>query len=286
MFLRTPLTTTLSISWRDDVGDSHIRKALDALKRYFRWKGMEWDPENDVRESLSPPKDRKLKPKERRLVKSAALEYGFLDDVDGLEEDERDKYAARIAEHLGKPKSEVERKDWDAMESWKIPSLVYTSADAALRPKEIRSFTMHQIMWEDNDLRFDASDSTTKDELYWEIPVSDETMMVLRKWRHERAEMEKYDDTDLVWLNRENNPYTSNRLCGLLKTLLRMRGVDPDDTSRKLTWYSIRHSCGSRLVKEADYEVGQQVLRTTSETIRKYNIKDKEELRNAVESLE
>lgn len=271
---------------KQETSDAHKRKMLDALKRYFRWQGEDWKPETDIRESPSKPKNRKLSKEERRLVKSAALEYGVPTDVDGSAESNREEYVTKLSQHLGKPKDEITEEDWEKVESWKIPSLIYVALDCALRPKEVKNLTMDQIDWRREYLVFEEDDTTKNDEP-WENPLSSDTMTLLRKWRDERNSLEKYDETDIVWLTREANPYRSDSLCDLLHRLLRMRGIEPDDDSRKLTWYSIRHSCGDRLVGEHDYEMARQILRHKwMDTTRKYNIKSDEEKEAAIEELD
>jgi hypothetical protein len=71
---------------------------------------------------------------ERSAVREAALEYGSVPAYNNLTPAARDRWKRYLSQRFEKPKSDVKPADWDRANSWKIPSLVWASLDAGLRP--------------------------------------------------------------------------------------------------------------------------------------------------------
>jgi len=119
--------------------------------------------------------------------------------------------------------------------------------DAGLRPKEVEKA---KISWVDLDnglLRIPPEDAV-KNKNRWNVGLRDRTMHILEKWLKEREQYERYDDSELLWLTQYGNPYGSKSLNRRFQTLCDEAGID--QSNRKLTWYSIRHSVGRQIVKE------------------------------------
>ena len=79
------------------------------------------------------------------------------------------------------------------------------------------------------------------------------------EWIQERRYYEKYDDTDLLWLNQDGNPYDSKNLCYLLRRLCEEAGIDHEN--RKIVWYSLRHNLGQSMEETEDLSQAKDQLR-------------------------
>lgn len=272
-----------------DVSASHRDQERKALLRLFRWLERErgydpWEPDR----SFSPP--HRLHPpdyltlEERRKIRRAALEYGSIPGYNDLSPIERDRWKAYLAQVLGKPKAKVRPSDWERVNGWKYTSLVWTSLDAGLRPHEVEHATVGWVDIENRLLRIPAQDAAKSDE-HWHVALTDRTTDALAAWLDQRKQYAKYAETDLLWLTREGNPYTAQSLRRLLHRLCADAGISTDD--RRMSWYAIRHSLGTYMVRERDLAAAQAQLRhKRAETTMKYDAVPVEDRRAALEEME
>jgi hypothetical protein len=110
------------------------QKACKTLFKWQRWKNdsdEEWEPVINYTGDTGThaPRDF-LTSEERRKLREASLEYGSVPNYDGLSPGERSRWKAYLAQRFEKPKSQIERSDWERANSFKIPSMVWTSLDA------------------------------------------------------------------------------------------------------------------------------------------------------------
>lgn len=269
-----------------DWGKENKSQYVKALKRLNKWRvhalgDDEWTPAT----SFSPgtteyaPQDY-LTREERHAVRDAALEIASVPSYSNASGEQRDRVNTYLAQRLEKPKAEVTPQDWEDATSWKLPSLVWTSLDAGLRPIEVeRSVTQ----WIDTDnavLRIPKQDSS-KNRENWVVALRDNTSAALERWLNERDTKPEYSDTDAVWLTKYGNAYDRDSLPSVMTRLL-----SEADITRSLSWYSLRHSTGTYLVDEAGYEAARQQLRHKDErTTMRYDSAPLEERRNALDKL-
>jgi len=274
---------------QQDWGNENKSQYVKALKRLMRWRvhekgDEEWEPEM----SFSPgrteyaPQDY-LSLEERRAVREAALSLGSVPSYHNASPETRSRINRYLAQRFEKPKSEVGPDDWDRANSWKLPSLVWTSLDAGLRPIEVER---SQVDWIDTDnevLRIPKNQSS-KNRENWIVSLRDQTARALDRWLDERDTRPKYDDSDSIWLTSYSNPYGSESLSRLMDRLCDEAGIDT--VTRDLTWYAIRHSTGTYMVHEQGYEAARQQLRHKDErTTMRYDAAPVEERRDALDRM-
>ncbi len=108
-------------------------------------------------------------------------------------------------------------------------------------------------------------DQATKNEEYWECGLSDSSVSAVRRWRKERQSYEDYQGTDVMWLNRKNNPYSSGPLNTILDKLIEQAEINLN--GRNLTWYSLRHGVASHwAVEKGLYKAKKQLRHKDIET--------------------
>lgn len=243
--------------------DGSKRKLVDALVNWFEFTGTDWDPEIRFSDDAATGHADPFSREELRMLWQAALTYKSIPRYNNLSPEERDRWKGHIAQELGKPKSSVVPDDWDEINhSWKIPSLVRTTRAAGWRPAMVGRL---KVSW------YDATSKTVtiprgraiKNDASWDQELDDESAMALEHWLDQRANIERYDDREEIWLNREGNPYRSGSLNTLLRTLMDDAGIEP--RGRTLVWYSFRHSIGTYVYDEyQDLELVAEVLRQKS----------------------
>lgn len=149
-----------------DWQNSNKAEYLKALNRLFKWKqhergGQPWDP--DI--SFYPSGD-EYQPQdfftldERKDLREAALEYGSVPAYSNLTPEERSRWKRYISMMLEKPMTEVTPDDWDRMNNWKIPSLVWTSLDTSLRPVEVERAVVSWVDTNNAVLRIPKEESS------------------------------------------------------------------------------------------------------------------------------
>ena len=273
---------------RRDVSAAHQVSCQKCLKMLYKWlhleRGLgEWEPEFTFSsDSSSNPRDF-LTREERRAIRDAALEYGTIPSYNNLIPSERDRWKAYLAQRLEKPKSDIGPDDWDRVNGWKFPSLVWTSLDAGLRPIEVERSTMSWIDIDNSCLRIPKADSS-KNHDNWVVGLRDRTGEVLQNWCEERRAREEYDDTEAIWLTRNGNPWNNNSLRDLLHRLCDVAGIETEH--RQMSWYTIRHSVGTYMTREEDLAAAQAQLRHKSpETTMKYDQTPVEDRRDALDRM-
>ncbi|PSP42725.1 integrase [Halobacteriales archaeon QH_6_64_20] len=251
-----------------DTGNAHKADVHKSIKTLFKWQNWEKDEEIDWEPKISftngssathQPRDF-LSDRERRLIKEATLEYGSIPHYNSITPEERDKWKIHLAQRLEKPKDEIDPQDFERANGWKYPSIVWATMDAGFRPKEVGRA---KVSWLDleNDLFRIPKEESTKNKDNWTVAVSERTANMLRHWVSERENYEKYRGSDALWLTKYGNPYSSQSLNRLLDRLCETAGI-PEQ--RGMTWYSIRHSVGTKMNEDQGPGAVQQQLRQKS----------------------
>lgn len=236
-----------------------------AVKMLFRWRADEFGDEeweSDISFSTSSgetnPKDYLTK-EERKRVRDAVLEYGSVPNYNGLSPNERDRWKAHLAQRFEKPKSNVGPDDFDRANSWKVPSLIWSALDTGLRPVEVKRATIGWVDVQNKLLRIPKEDSS-KNHNNWAVSLTERTANALGRWLAEREQYTKYDDSDALWLNRIGNPYQYYSLNRIFRSVCEEAGIP----SEGRTFYAIRHSTATYLVREEDLAAAQAQLRHKS----------------------
>lgn len=274
---------------QQDKSNAHKANCQKAVQMLFKWRqhehGLEpWEPAVRFSESsgASQPRDY-LTRDERKQLREVALEYGTIPGYNDLSPAGRDRWKAHLAQRFEKPKENVTPADWERANGWKIPSLVWVSLDAGLRPVEVERAVVSWVDLQNGVLRIPKEESSKNTE-NWVVGLKDRTAKMLSRWIEERDAYAKYDDTDRLWLTREGNPYTSQSLGYMVKRLCEEAGIST--ANRKLTWYSIRHSVGTYMTREEDLATAQTQLRHKSEmTTMKYDQTPVENRKDALDRM-
>ena len=274
----------------EDSNNVHKSNCRKALKMLFKWRHHEhdvpeWEPAItfSLDDSASNPRDY-LTRDERRKIREVALEYGSIPSYNDLTPEQRKRWRAHLAQRFEKPKEDVQQADWKRANGWKIPSLVWTSLDAGLRPVEVERAVTSWVDTENAVLRIPKSESS-KNYDNWVVGLQERTADVLERWLEERDAYNKYTDTDALWLTREENRYGSSSLRYLLRQLCKGAGISTEN--RQMSWYAIRHSTGTYMTRQEDLAATQAQLRHKSaETTMKYDQTPVEDRRRALDQME
>jgi integrase len=270
-------------------GNVHKDNCQKAVKMLFKWRehehGMDkWEPEIKFSsgQGATQPRDY-LTMEERRRIREAALEYGSVPSYRSLSPEARDSWKAYLAQRFEKPKSDVSPEDWERANGWKIPSLVWTSMDAGLRPIEVERAVTGWVDAENGVLRI-PKDESSKNRENWVVGLQDRTTEMLKRWIEQRRNYPMYDGTDKLWLTRESNEYASSSLKHVLERLCDIANISVEE--RKMSWYSIRHSVGTYMTREEDLAAAQAQLRHKSEkTTMKYDQTPVEDRKEALDRM-
>lgn len=272
-----------------DTTEANKRKIRSALKQLFSWKehthGTEsWDPEISFSAGSTSSQPREYLTKEERIkIREAALEYGSVPRYNDLTPSERDRWKRYLAQRFGKAKSQVTAEDWEKANGWKIPSLVWVSLDAGLRPIEVERASINWIDIQNGMLRIPKEESS-KNRDNWYVGLTERTADALSRWLRERENYEMYHQTDSIWLTGEGNPYQSQSLRYLLRRLCGI--ADIPTKNRKMSWYAIRHSLGTYMTAERDLKAAQSQLRHKSpQTTMRYDQTPVEDRKEALERI-
>jgi len=234
----------------DPYAEESKRKCVNSLEKYFQWRaderdGKEWEPPYTFGENHRNPTTDYFIKEGRKRIRDASLDYKSVPKYNNLSPEERDRWKAHIAQVRGKSKDIVGPDDWEYINTnYKWVSLFYTALDAALRPCEIERAKASWVRPSKKTLQIPKEDSA-KNREDWEMPLREDTSEFLNKWIKQRENIQKYDETDALWLNQKENPYNSGTLNYHLKKLL--QDIELEDDARDLTWYSIRHSTATYL---------------------------------------
>lgn len=262
-------------------------KAVKTLLKYLRTeKGRDIDWEPAVKFTYSGHSDAPrdfLTREERTAIREAAMEYGTIPHYHSCSPEERDEWKTYLAQRFEKPKEDVGKSDWERANSFKIPSLVWTSMDAGLRPVEVGRAQVYWIDTANEVLRIPREESS-KNEGNWIVSLKSETATILENWLKERKQIDRYSDSDRVWLTRQGNPYQSQSLNYILGKLCDSAGIETEN--RDVTWYSIRHSVGTYMANEGSLSAAKTQLRHKSEkTTMKYDQAPVEERKDVLDQM-
>ncbi|MBP1987629.1 tyrosine-type recombinase/integrase [Halolamina salifodinae] len=273
-----------------DYSNSHKHSCLHSLKRYFNWRhhefgGDEWEPDRSFSTGNGQQPQDYLSTTERAELRHTALEHGDIPAYKTVKckEKRRERLKPYVAERVNKPIEALGVDDWGDIGSWKLTSLVWVSLDAGLRPTEVERAKTSWVDVENSLLRIPKEESAKNVE-NWNVSLRDRTADALEKWIHERTHYPKYDDNDSLWLTTHGNPYGSKSLRRLLLKLCEKAGVPHE--SRKMSWYSIRHSVGTYMTRAEDLAATQEQLRhKRPETTMKYDGTPPEDRRDALDKM-
>lgn len=268
--------------------DDDKRKLLDTLEKYFeflsetegqeRWKAR-YKPQQNSYESYD---DFKLA--ERFRLREAALEYGTLPAYSKVSAEQRTRIKRYLSQKVGKPMSDITPEDWKRNSTGLCEaSLIWTALDLGLTPKEVGNATFSWFNLTSGTVNI-PGDEESKDRQDEDLALLPDTVQLLREWRAEREHLDRYDDTDLIWLNQAGNPYSSGPLNRLIRQLCEEAGIATQH--RKIAWYSIRHSLGHYLRSVGDlYEANDQLRHASLETTKTYSNTIVEERRESLEKI-
>ncbi|ADD04053.1 XerC/D-like integrase [Natrialba magadii ATCC 43099] len=269
--------------------NAHKNSCRKALMMLYKWRHHQrgadkWEPEITFsrKNQSTTPRDY-LTRGERTAIRDASLEYGSVPRRDSVYGDERDRWVAYLAQRFEKPKADVTEADWERANKWKTPSLVAASLDGGLRPIEVERARTSWVDVDNGVLRIPKEESSKNAE-HWIVSLQTQTVEMLDRWLTQRATIEKYDDTDALWLTRRSNPYQSASLRSLLHQLCEIADISTEN--RQMSWYAIRHSTGTYMAREEGLAAAQTQLRHKSpETTMKYDQAPIEDRKNALDRM-
>lgn len=274
-----------------DQTSSNKQNIEKSIKMLMRWREFhlgedwsDWESPVSFQDSQTPdePQDY-LTREERSLIRESAINYGSVPHYNSLSPEKRDKWKKTLSVRFRIPKTDVGKKEFDRANGYKIPSLVCVSLDAGLRPKEVANATTDWIDTQNAIMRI-PYDESVKNKGNWHVSLREKTAEYLQRWIEERQLYDKYDNTDLLWLTRENNPYRSTALKHVLVRLCNDAGIETEE--RQMTWYSIRHSVGTFMTREEGMKAAKSQLRHRSiETTAKYDAAPVDDRRDALDKM-
>lgn len=244
----------------DRFSEGSKRKFVDVLRNWFAFNGKNWDTEISFRDGYAKDNADPFWKSELRALTEASLEYKSIPSYNNCTPEERDRWKRHLAQELGKPTNEVTPDDWKRINtSWKIPSLIRTTREAGWRPDLIARM---KVWWYDPETRtiHIPEGDAVKNDAAWNQVLTLDAANMLENWLEQRANIERYDGREEIWLNRHGNPYSSGSLNTILRNLMEDAGINP--RGRKLVWYSFRHSIGTYVYAEyLDLKIVADVLR-------------------------
>jgi len=288
------ITTVHADAWMTDLAESEYSRSYKvacqkAVKSLFKWKRhakgrhVEWDPLLKFSQSRADNPRDFLTRNERQLIREASLSYGSVPHYSSVTPGERDRWKRHLAQRFGIPKAEVGLEEWNRANSWKVPSIIWTAMDAGLRPIEVGRARVSWVDLDNGVLRIPKEDSAKNTE-NWTVSLLDRTALFLEEWLAERELYDKYEHSDLLWLTRCCNPYSSRSLNRIFRKLCHEAGINL--STRDLTWYSIRHSVGTYMTREEDLAAAAAQLRHKSvQTTMIYDQTPIEDRRDALERM-
>lgn len=263
-----------------------LQEGLDHLSKWLHYEHGRPEWEFDV---YFPSSGGTLEPQdylskdERREIRQAALNRGSIPAYDTLSSAEKAGWKHYVARVLEKQFEEVAAADWEQVDGWEITSLVWTSLDAGLRPDEVANATPQWVDTDNGVLRIPYQESS-KNEGNWTVSLTDRTTEALRRWKIEREQHHRFEDSDHLWLTSHGNPWGSQSLRRLLRRLCDQAGIET--ANRKMSWYTIRHSVGTYMTDERDLKAAKDQLRhRDAKTTMKYDQVSVEQRREALDRM-
>jgi len=270
-------------------GDDHIANTRKAIQSLFKWQAHErngetYDPEVTITNDTSTTTSRDyVTREEREQLREAALEYDSIPHYNSVSPEERQEWKRYLSRKFSKPINAISPEDWQHVQGWKIPSLVWTALDAGLRPVEVKRAKTGWVDTNDGVLRIPKADSAKNTE-QWTVALTERTATALAEWIEERPQYSEYGETDALWLTREGNTYTSQRLSRLLRKLCDVAGIPHEN--RDISWYSIRRGMVTAMIDEADLSTAQtQARHLDPRSTARYDQAPTERRRDTLEQL-
>lgn len=247
----------------DRYAEGSKRKIANVLTNWFEFHGSDWQPKIKFKDG-PPQNNADLFTKiEVNKIWNESLVYKSIPKYKNLTPKERDNWKGYLAQELGKPKEEVTPDDWKRVNtSWKFPSVISTERAAGWRPALINRM---KVDWYNPDAMTITipAEQAVKSDIKWIQKMNPKATDPLDRWIEQRENIEKYDDSDHMWLNRKGNPYNSKTLNDLLDNLMENAGINAG--GRKLCWYSFRHTLGTHVYHEyKDLKIVAETLRQKS----------------------
>lgn len=271
---------------KDSTKTRSDRRTINNVSLVLKHQGIEYKipKSKEVHKRINKKKSNSftdwLRPNELKAVRDASLEAYYIPPREDHEPGEQEKYTAKLAQTLRKPKNELTDEDWAKGRSWKIPSIVYVSRDVGFRPTEIEKSNTNWLVLKDKPeeyswLKIPKDEDSKEGENDWSPILSNETVRILKLWLDERKEDPAYDDRDEIWLNREGNQYNADSLGDIMFKLMETAGIDTDN--RETGWYMMRRGVGTELGNaEGISAVMSQLRIKREETARRYILNDDE----------
>ncbi|GAB3680508.1 hypothetical protein GCM10028857_03320 [Salinarchaeum chitinilyticum] len=262
------------------------RKFTQALRVYFSYRGIDWEPDIRFTEEQASLGSDPFSLDERELLLNTSFDHRSPPNYSNVSPEERDRWNAYLAQVLERPKQSIGPDDWEELQkSWKIPSLVSTALDCGWRAEMVARLPTSLVNLGEGRILI-PPEIAVKNDQQWEAELSDRSTKMLDRWFSQRENKTKYDESDQIWLNRKGNPYSSRTLNDLLSNLIDEAGIDEE--GRRLTWHSIRHSTGMYVYDQhKDLELVAEILRhSTLEAARKYAHPTPESKQDVIESIQ
>lgn len=273
----TPQHADAWMRWlaRQDYDESTKNQYQKSVKTLFKWKresrgqDVEWDPDivySDPSMNYQPREY--LTRQDRRKLREAAMSYGSVPHYNSITPEERNRWKKTLAQRLQKPANKVTKQDFLRANSFKYTSIIYTALDAGLRPCEVGRANVHWVDTDNSVLRI-PRDESSKNRENWIVALKPETSSILDRWIEERANREKYDGQNALWLTKYGNRYNKDSFRTVFRTIAKEAGLDLEN--RDLTPYSIRHSTATYVAEEEGLATAAQQCRHKSKrTTQKY----------------
>ena len=256
----------------DDYAEGSKRKFSNALKKYLEWRyrvgavEFEWQPRIKFSDDESEYTQAAIFTLDEigRLFDTAE-ECKSLPSYYDSSPEQQDQIDALVAQRLSIPKEDVTSNDRiNADFSTKIWSLVTVAYDCGMLPKEIQQATTEWYKPQEQAFVIPRDQAAKERENEW-LALSDESVEALTKWIRERRHLEKYDERNELWLNREGNPYDSGSLNHLIRSLCDEAGIIKE--SEPIRWYSLRRSMVMHMKSDGSLEeAGDQARHSRLET--------------------
>jgi integrase len=260
---------------RQDFEESTKAYYQTSVQNLYKWK-REAHSQDVVREpeikytdpyTNYKPRDY-LTDKDRRRMREAAMEYGSVPHYNSISPEERERWRTYLAQRFEKPKSQVTKQDFMRANSFKYTSMIYATLDAGLRPCEIERANVQWADTENAVLRI-PREQASKNRENWIVALKPETASILKHWKGERQQREKYDGRDALWLTKYGNRYNKDSFRKVFRSVAKEAGLDLEN--RDLSPYSIRHSTATFVAEKGGLATAAQQCRHKSKrTTQKY----------------
>jgi len=272
--------------------DSTVLHHAKDIKRYFKFcnyargKDYNWSIPEKMELSQQNGGDERdyLRRSAFEPLYQAALNHSTVKSYYSVSPEERDELRTVLAQRLQIPKTEVGAEQFKEANSWKYPAMIAATLDCGLRPIEVGRAKVSWVNLEDNELNI-PKDESTKNEGHWNCSIKNKTAKALNRWLDERGSLDKYADSEKVWLTQKSNAYSSDSCNALLDRVIES-GEVPLSEHQEISWYSIRHGVATYWANHVGPHHAKEQLRHKSlTTTMKYLHSDPETRNSAVEQI-